>query len=200
MEFKKNTLLAIVLSVCGIFISTLSFIFIIVADKMNGSGTGSFSLSLVTLVLFVLFLSALSVKKAVFAKIISFITIGCLLLASFILSIVTSSIFLTKDVSWDTVTFLAISILSLVAMVLFLIYCIVGRNGTLKMIAKVTNIASLTLYGLLTISLILSAFFGFFVNQPFYGFEWALIALTGALLLGLLFVLQNIIGPREENK
>ena len=49
MEFKKNTLLAIVLSVCGIFISTLSFIFIIVADKMNGSGTGSFSLSLVTL-------------------------------------------------------------------------------------------------------------------------------------------------------
>ena len=97
-------------------------------------------------------------------------------------------------------TFLAISILSLVAMVLFLIYYIVGRNGTLKMIAKVTNIASLTLYGLLTISLILSAFFGFFVNQPFYGFEWALIALTGALLLGLLFVLQNIIGPREENK
>ena len=198
MEFKKNTLLAIVLSVCGIFISTLSFIFIIVADKMNGSGTGSFSLSLVTLVLFVLFLSALSVKKAVFAKIISFITIGCLLLASFILSIVTSSIFLTKDVSWDTVTFLAISILSLVAMVL--IYYIVGSNGTLKTIAKVTNIASLTLYGLLTISLILSAFFGFFANQPFYGFEWALIALTGALLLGLLFVLQNIIGPREENK
>ena len=199
MEFKKSTLLATVLSVCGIFLSALSFIFILVADKMNGSGTGSFSLSLVTLVLFVLFLSALSVKKAVFAKIISFITIGCLLLASFVISIVTSAIFQTRDVSWDTVTFLAISILSLVAMVLFLIYFIVGKNGTLKMIAKVTNIVSLALYGLLAISLILSAFFGIFSNQPFVGFEWALIAFTGALLLGLLFVLQNITGPREEN-
>ncbi len=199
MEFKKSTLLATVLSVCGIFLSALSFIFILVADKMNGSGTGSFSLSLVTLVLFVLFLSALSVKKAVFAKIISFITIGCLLLASFVISIVTSTIFQTRDVSWDTVTFLAISILSLVAMVLFLIYFIVGKNGTLKMIAKVTNIVSLALYGLLAISLMLSAFFGNFSNQPFVGFEWALIAFTGALLLGLLFVLQNITGPREEN-
>ena len=199
MEFKKSTLLATVLSVCGIFLSALSFIFILVADKMNGSGTGSFSLSLVTLVLFVLFLSALSVKKAVFAKIISFITIGCLLLASFVISIVTSAIFQTRDVSWDTVAFLAISILSLVAMVLFLIYFIVGKNGTLKMIAKVTNIVSLALYGLLAISLMLSAFFGNFSNQPFVGFEWALIAFTGALLLGLLFVLQNITGPREEN-
>ena len=191
MNFKKSVLVPLVLSVIGIFASVASFIMIQVASKLNNGNTGPTPLAIIQLIGFVLFLAALSSKKPIFTKIICIISLAGLTLASFITAIVWSVQFQEYSVTWDTVTFLTLSMLGLVATILFLIYYLIGRKGILKKLSLVLNIFSLGFYGVFAILVTISSFIGFYQTRTFYGLELAILLVNVCIFLGLLLSLQN---------
>ena len=200
MEFKKNVLLEIVLSIIGVFISVVSIVLVEVAAKMFNTDSSPVCLAIGELVLFVLLLSALSVKKPVFTKVICFIAIGSLLLAAFITSIACSVSFQLYAISFDTIGFLTVSILTLVAMILFLIYYIAGKKDMLLKLSKIANIFAMVFFGLLGVVTVLSSFMGIHQNVPLFGINLAILCFNCVLLLGVILALQSNLLPKEENK
>ena len=198
MQFKKSILLPLVLSVIGIFVSVLGFIMIQVAAKVNGTTTGPSPLAIVELVLFVLMLSALSAKKPVFTKVVCIISISILLLQAFIVCIVSSVSFQNRDVQWDTVSFLSLGVLCLVAVILFLIYYVIGRKDILKKLAFIMNIFVIAFYAVFAILMALSSFIGVYAATRYYGIELAVLLANVCLLSGVLLSLQGNLEPREE--
>lgn len=200
MEFKRSVLPQIILAITGIFVSVLSIVLIEVAAKLNGSDSGPVSLAIVELVLFVLMLSALSTKKARFAKVICFISIGILLTAAFVLSIVCSTNFQYSELSFDSVGYLTLTLLLLVSMILFLIYYIASRKESMVKLARITNILSMVFFGLIGILLVVSSFVGIYREQPVYGLELAVLTINCVLMLGLILTLQNVLVAKVEQK
>ncbi len=197
MEFKKSILTPLVLSVVGIFLAVATFVIIQVASKIGGASSGPSPLAIFALVFSILFLTALSAKKALFAKIVSIISIASIVLTSFIVAIVCSVEFQAMNVTWDSITFLTLGILSFVSMVLFLVYYLIGKKDTLKKLALILNISSMIFFGLFAIVLVVSAFAGQLKSDPMYGIELALLSLNIVLILGIVLALQNNIGHKE---
>ena len=198
MQFKKSVLLPLVLSVVGIFLSIATFVVVQIAGKVGGGSTGPSPLAIVALVYSILFLAALTAKKPMFTKIISIISIASLVLVSFIVAIVSSVEFQETQISWDSITFLTLSILCLVSMILFLIYFLIGRKDTLKKLSFVLNVTSLAFFGVFAIVLFVSAFVGQFKSDPLYGCELGLLSLNVCVILGILLSLQNNLVPVEK--
>ena len=147
MQFKKSILLPIILTVIGIFVSVAGFVMIQVAAKVNNVTTGPTPLAILELVIFVLFLAALSAKRPIFTKVLTIITISALALTSFIIAIVTSVQFELYTLSWDSVAFLTLGFVSLVSAILFLVYYIIGKKDTLAKLSKILNIFTLEFIG-----------------------------------------------------
>lgn len=199
MKFKKSVIVPIVLSVIGIFVSVIGFIMIQVAAKVAGSSSGPSPLAIIELVLFVLMLSALSAKKPIFAKVVNIISIACVVLQAFIVSIVVSAIFQSHEVTWDSVSILCLGVVCLVASVLFLIYYLVGRKGTLLKIAKITNIFVIAFYAAFAIVMLLSGLIGYLKgNTVYYAAELAILLLNVALLMSIPLALQYSVGEKDE--
>ena len=208
MQFKKSLVLPLTLSVVGIFLSVLSFILIQVASKIEHSTTGPSPLAILELVLFVLMLGALSAKRPVFTKVVVIIGIAALVVEAFVVSIVTSVRFQNNsDVTWDSVSFLALGVLCLVSTVLFLVYYLIGRKDTLKKIAVITNLFVIGFYALFAILVAVSSFSGVGYlgilakdNNPvsFYGIELALLLAGVCVLMGIVLSLQGNLEPKEE--
>ena len=197
MEFKKSVLTPLVLSVVGIFLAVATFVTIQVASKIGGASSGPSPLAIFALVFSILFLTALSAKKAFFAKIVTIISIASIVLTSFIVAIVCSVEFQSMNVTWDSITFLTLGILSFVSMVLFLVYYLIGKKDTLKKLAFIINISSMIFFGLFAIVLVVSAFAGQLKTDPMYGIELALLSLNIVLILGIVLALQNNLGRIE---
>ena len=200
MEFKRSVLPQIILAITGIFVSVLSIVLIEVASKVNNAESGPVGIAIVELVLFVLMLSALSTKRPVFTKGICFISIGALTLASFIIAIYCSGRFGELDISFDSVGFLTVSLFLLVAMILFLIYYIASKKEAMVKLAKMSNILSMIFFGLIAVLLVISSFVGIYRYQPIFGLELAVLTVNCVLMLGLILSLQNILGPKQEQK
>lgn len=200
MQFKKSVLLPVILSVIGVFVSTIGFILIQVAAKVNNTTTGPSPLAIVELVLFVLLLSALSAKRPLFAKIVNIISLATVMGGLFVTALVVSISFQYQTVTWDSISYLAISILSMVAMILFFIYYLIGKKEMLAKLAKIMNIICIAILVIFGGLLIVSSFVGMYKNLPFYGFELAVIVLNVALLLGVTLSLQGNLTPKEENQ
>ena len=201
MQFKKSLLLPITLSVIGIFVSVLGFIMIQVAAKVNGVTTGPSPLAILELVLFVLFLGALSAKRPVFTKVVCIISIAALLVEAFVVSIVASYSFQnTQQVTWDSVSFLSLGILCLVAVVLFLIYYLIGRKETLKKLSVITNLFVIGFYALFTIVMGVSSVVGIYKATALYGAELAILLGNVCVLMGVVLSLQSNLGSKEETK
>lgn len=199
MEFKKSILLPLVLSIIGVLVAVVTFITIQFANKVNEYIFGPDFLAIVFLVLFVLFLSALSAKKATFSKVVCVISISVMLVGLFITSIVCSVVFnMMENVTWDTFAFLAMSILSLVAGILFLIYYLIGKKDTLFKLAYILNIVVLAFLVVFAGIIFVSAFIGVLKSTMAYGCELALLLLNAALVYGLVFSLQKRLGKAEE--
>lgn len=198
MQFKKNPLLATVLVVIGIFVSVLAFIMIQVAGKVDQSSTAPSPLAIIELIVFVLLLSALSAKKAVFTKIICIISISLLLLQAFIVSIVVSVSFQYRAVTWDTVSFLSLGVLCLVAVILFFIYYLIGKRETLKKLAVITNIFVVAFYALFAIVLAVSSFVGVYKGSPLEGLEYAILLANVGLFAGTILSLQGNLESAQE--
>ena len=191
MKFTKSIMMPIVLSISGIFTSVATFILIQVAGKVNSTNTGASPLPIILLVMFVLFLGALSSKKALFARVLSIISISGMTLGMFITAIVCAADFQTYKIGWDSISFLAISIFALVAAVLFLIYNLIGRNGTLKTLAFYTNVIFIAFIVIFAVILMVSSFVGVYKNRPLYGIELALVLVNVVVLAGLQLSLHN---------
>lgn len=191
MQFKKSPLLAIVLSVVGIFVSVLAFIMIQVAAKVEGSSSGPSPLAIIELVLFVLLLAALSAKRPIFTKVVCIIGISALLVQAFIVSIVTSISFQYRTVGWDTVSFLSLGVLCLVATILFFIYYLIGRKDTLRKMAVIMNIFVIAFYAGFAIVMTVSSFVGVYAVTQFSGLEFAILLANVCLMSGVLLSLQG---------
>ena len=191
MQFKKSPLLAIVLSVGGIFVSVLAFIMIQVAAKVEGSSSGPSPLAIIELVLFVLLLAALSAKRPIFTKVVCIIGISALLVQAFIVSIVTSISFQYRTVGWDTVSFLSLGVLCLVATILFFIYYLIGRKDTLRKMAIIMNIFVIAFYAGFAIVMTVSSFVGVYAVTQFSGLEFAILLANVCLMSGVLLSLQG---------
>ena len=191
MKFTKSLMMPIVLSILGIFTSVSTFILIQVAGKVNSTNIGASPLPIILLVMFVLFLGALSAKKALFARVLSIISISGMTLGMFITAIVCAADFQTYKIGWDSISFLAISIFALVAAVLFLIYNLIGRNGTLKTLAFYTNVIFIAFIVIFAVILMVSSFVGVYKNRPLYGIELALVLVNVVVLAGLQLSLHN---------
>lgn len=198
MQFKKSILLPIVLSVIGIFVSVLGFIMIQVAAKVNNTTTGASPLAIVELVLFVLMLSALSAKKPIFTKVVCIIAIAALLLQAFIVCIVSSVSFQYRDVQWDTVSFLSLGVLCLVAVILFLIYYLIGKKDVLKKLALIMNIFVMAFYFIFAAIMGVSSFAGVYATTRYYGIELAVLLLNVCLMSGIVLSLQANLETKEE--
>ena len=198
MKFNKFPLLEIILSIVGVFVSVVIFVLIQVAGKVEHSSTGPSPLAIIELVTFVLMIAALSSRKAVFTKIVSIISLANLVGASFITAIVCSVEFQSYKISWDTIAFLAISIISLVAVILYFIYFLIGRKGTLRIICKVTNFFSLGFLAIFAILLFVSAFAGTYSKQPLYAIEMGLLLVNACVFLVLQLLLQKTLVYEEE--
>ena len=198
MQFKKSILLPIVLSVIGIFVSVLGFIMIQVAAKVNNTTTGASPLAIVELVLFVLMLSALSAKKPIFTKVVCIIAIAALLLQAFIVCIVSSVSFQYRDVQWDTVSFLSLGVLCLVAVILFLIYYLIGKKDVLKKLALIMNIFVMAFYFIFAAIMGVSSFAGVYAATRYYGIELAVLLLNVCLMSGIILSLQGNLETKEE--
>ena len=197
MQFKKSPLLAIVLSVIGIFVSVLAFIMIQVAAKVDGSSSGPSPLAIIELVLFVLLLAALSAKRPIFTKVVCIIGISGLLVQAFIVSVVTSVSFKYRDVGWDTVSFLSLGVLCLVATILFFIYYLIGRKDTLRKMANIMNIFVIGFYAVFAVVMVVSSFIGVYKTAQFSGLEFAVLLANVCLMSGILLSLQ---GNLESNE
>lgn len=198
MQFKKSPLLAIVLSVIGIFVSVLAFVMIQVAGKLDESSTAPSPLAIIELVLFVLLLAALSAKRPIFTKVICIVAISALLVQAFIVSIITSVSFQYRNVGWDTVSFLTLGVLCLVATILFFIYYLIGRKDTLKKMALIMNIFVIGFYALFAGVLIASSFVGVYKTAQFSGLELAVLLANVCLMSGILLSLQGNLESSEE--
>ena len=198
MQFKKSPLLAIVLSVVGIFVSVLAFIMIQVAAKVDGSSSGPSPLAIIELVLFVLLLAALSAKRPIFTKVICIIGISALLVQAFIVSIVTSVSFKYRDVGWDTVSFLSLGVLCLVATILFFIYYLIGKKDTLRKMANIMNIFVIGFYAVFAVVMVVSSFIGVYKPARFSGLEFAILLANVCLMSGILLSLQGNLESNEE--
>lgn len=197
MQFKKSPLLAIVLSVVGIFVSVLAFIMIQVAAKVEGASSGPSPLAIIELVIFVLLLAALSAKRPIFTKVVCIIGISGLLVQAFIVSVVTSVSFQYREVGWDTVSFLSLGVLCLVATILFFIYYLIGRKDTLKKMAIIMNLFVIGFYAAFAIVMVVSSFIGVYKVAQFSGLEFAVLLANVCLMSGILLSLQ---GNLESNE
>ena len=201
MEFKKGILLPLVLSIVGVLVAVVTFITIQFANKVDEYIFGPDFLAIVFLVLFVLFLSALSSKKATFTKVISVISISVMLVGLFITAIACSVVFnMMEKVTWDTFGFLAVSILSLVAGILFFIYYLIGKRDTLFKLSCILNIVVIVFLVAFSGIVFASAFAGVLKTTRAYGCELALLLLNAALIYGLVFSLQNRLGKAEKEQ
>ena len=197
MQFKKSPLLAIVLSVIGIFVSVLAFIMIQVAAKVEGASSGPSPLAIIELVIFVLLLAALSAKRPIFTKVVCIIGISGLLVQAFIVSVVTSVSFQYREVGWDTVSFLSLGVLCLVATILFFIYYLIGRKDTLRKMAIIMNLFVIGFYAAFAIVMVVSSFIGVYKVAQFSGLEFAVLLANVCLMSGILLSLQ---GNLESNE
>ena len=198
MIFKKFPLLSIVLSIVGILLSVFAFIMIQVASKVNNVDDGLSLLAIVELVISVLFLAALTARKPAFTKVISIITTAILMTVSFAISIVSSVAFQSNNVTWDSISYLSISVLTLVVLVLFFVYFLIGRKGVLKSVSKILNIISIVFLGLFAVLVLLSSFVGIFRNRPLYGLEMVILILNTVLFQNILLSLFGNLDYKEK--
>ena len=193
MTFTKKPVSAIALSIVLIALSVVTFIFIQVAGKIEGSSTGSSPLAIIMLAFGILLTTSLSTQKPLFTKIVLVVGISSITLAAFIIAIVCASDFQNNKIGWDTITFLSLGILSFISTVLFLVYFLIGRKETIEKIASVANIVSLVLFAILAIVTIFSGFFGIYKYRPFYAIELALLLGTISTFLGINLSLKNVL-------
>lgn len=193
MEFKKKPVVATALSIVLIALSVITFIFIQVAGKVEGSSTGSSPLAIIMLTFGILLTTSLSSQKPLFTKIVLIVGMSAVALAAFIIAIVCAADFQGNKVGWDTITFLSLGIMSLISSVLFLIYFLIGRKPSVEQIAKVTNIISLVLFAIFAVVTVFSGFFGIYKYRPLYAIELALLLGTISVLLGINLSLTGVL-------
>lgn len=197
MKFSRFPLLEIILSTIGIFVSVAAFVLIQVAGKVENASTGPSPLAILELVVFVLMVAALTARKPIFTKIVSIIALANLLLSIFITAIVCSVEFQSYKVSWDTISFLTISVVALIALVLYFIYFLIGKSGTLRTLARVMDLFSIAFLVVFAILLIVSAFAGNYSKTPLYAIEMALLLINSCIFLVTQLLLQKTIVQDE---
>ena len=200
MRFKKFPLIELVLSAAGLFLSIVSFILIQVAGKVEHTSTGLSPLAIIELLLFVLMIASLTANKAKFTRIVTIISMAIILFSIFVTAIVCSVAFESRAISWDSISFLTISILALVATILFFIYYLVGKNETLKKMCKIFNIFSLGFFGVFALLVIVSSFVGIYRSTTIFGINIFILLANICVMFVALFFLQDNLEIVEENK
>ena len=198
MEFKKSVMLPLALSIIGIFCTVATFILVQIGTKVSSITAAASPVAILQMVLFILFLTSLSAKKPIFARVVSIIAIAVHVFALFIVTIMTSTQFQIYETSWDTVLYLIFSVLCLVALILFMIYYIIGRRDLLMKLALFLNVVSIVLVSGFAIICLLSGIVGIYRTNTMLGIEYMMLLLNVVVLLVTLLLLQKTLGFKEE--
>ena len=126
-------------------------------------------------------------------------------LGLFITAIACSAVFnMNAAVTWDTFSFLAVSVLSFVAAILFLIYYLIGKKETLLKLSFIINVLLIVFLVVFAGIVLASSFIGILKSTKAYGVELAMLLLNCALVYGIVLSLQNNLvreeKPAEEPK
>ena len=186
------------LSIIGIFVSVATFILIQIGTKTTSSVAAASPIAILQMVLFILFLTSLSAKKPIFAKVVSIIGLAVHVFSFFILTIVTSTQFQLHETTWDTILFLIFSVLCLVSFILLMIYYIIGRKDLLKKLSLFLNIVTIVLVSLFAITCLVSGIVGIYKGTPLIGVEYMMLLVSVVITLVTLFFLQKILGHKEQ--
>ena len=188
------------LSIIGIFSAVATFILVQVGTKLSAVTAGASPVAILQMIIFILFLTSLSAKKPIFAKVVSIIALAIHVFALFITTILTSLQFQMYETSWDTVLYLILSVLCLVALVLFMIYYIIGKKDLLKKLALFLNILSIGLVSCFAIVCLLSGIVGIHTGNAMIGVEYMMLLINVVIMLLTLFFLQKTLGYKEEQQ
>ena len=186
------------LSIIGIFASVATFILIQIGTKTTSAVAAASPIAILQMVLFILFLTSLSAKRPIFAKVVSIIGLAIHVFSFFIVTIVTSTQFQLHETTWDTILFLIFSVLCLVSFILLLVYYLIGKRDLLRKLSLFLNIVTLVLVSLFTITCLLSGIVGIYKATPLIGVEYMMLLVSVVIMLLTLFFLQKTLGHKEE--
>ena len=189
VEFKKFPILATVLAIIGVVLAVAAITSSLGVSNYTG---GSVFLGMCLLVASVLFVAGLTTGKIMLLKIISIITLCCVIFANFVITI-------TKFGMRELVLF-AVVLLMLIASVLCFIYFLTMRSERIK---KMYFISNLVVVGLIAIYFILYVIkdIGYFVTgeQDSLMYPYYFILLAYAVVAAIPLVIQYSLAKKEND-
>lgn len=150
-NLQKVSTKSIVISMIALFLAVIAIVVEIMAVHFNHSGTGFYTLAVIEIVAFVLFIAVLSTKRSGFFRIISLILTVVTSLAFFISSLVEFSEFVSTF-NWMDAVYLVLSLVSLIAATLNFIYFLIAKGEETNRLERLSNFILIIVISLFALS------------------------------------------------
>ncbi len=150
-NLQKVSTKSIVISMIALFLAVIAIVVEIMAVHFNHSGTGFYTLAVVEIVAFVLFIAVLSTKRSGFFRILSLILTVVTSLAFFISSLVEFSEFVSTF-NWMDAVYLVLALVSLIASTLNFIYFLIAKGEETNRLERLSNFILIIVISLFALS------------------------------------------------
>jgi carbon starvation protein CstA len=150
-NLQKVSTKSIVISMIALFLAVIAIVVEIMAVHFNHSGTGFYTLAVIEIVAFVLFIAVISTKRSGFFRIISLILTVVTSLAFFISSLVEFSEFVSTF-NWMDAVYLVLSLVSLIAATLNFIYFLIAKGEETNRLERLSNFILIIVISLFALS------------------------------------------------
>ena len=150
-NLQKVSTKSIVISMIALFLAVIAIVAEIMAVHFNHSGTGFYTLAVIEIVAFVLFIAVLSTKRSGFFRILSLILTVVTALAFFINSLVEFSEFVSTF-NWMDAVYLVLALVSLIASTLNFIYFLIAKGEETNRLERLSNFILIVVLGLYALS------------------------------------------------
>ncbi len=150
-NLQKVSTKSIVISMVALFLAVIAIVVEIMAVHFNHSGTGFYTLAVIEIVAFVLFIAVLSTKRNGFFRILSLILTVVTSLAFFINSLVEFSEFVSTF-NWMDAVYLVLALVSLIASTLNFIYFLIAKGEETNRLERLSNFILIIVISLFALS------------------------------------------------
>lgn len=150
-NLQKVSTKSIVISMIALFLAVIAIVVEIMAVHFNHSGTGFYTLAVIEIVAFVLFIAVLSTKRSGFFRILSLILTVVTSLAFFISSLVEFSEFVSTF-NWMDAVYLVLALVSLIASTLNFIYFLIAKGEETNRLERLSNFILIIVISLFALS------------------------------------------------
>jgi carbon starvation protein CstA len=150
-NLQKVSTKSIVISMIALFLAVIAIVVEIMAVHFNHSGTGFYTLAVIEIVAFVLFIAVISTKRSGFFRILSLILTVVTSLAFFINSLVEFSEFVSTF-NWMDAVYLVLALVSLIASTLNFIYFLIAKGEETNRLERLSNFILIIVISLFALS------------------------------------------------